>query len=105
MRVVVAGGGQVGALIARRLSRERNEVVIVEPDPARVRQLEAQLDAEVVQGSASRILTLRRARVADADMLIAVTNSDEANVLACLIAQAEGPVRVKVARIRTYEVD
>jgi trk system potassium uptake protein len=105
MRILVAGGGQVGSLIARRLSREGNEVVIVEPDSARCAQLESALDVKVVQGSAARILTLREAGIADADMLIAITNSDEVNFLACLIAQVEAKVPVKVARIRTHEVD
>ena len=105
MRVIIAGGGQVGMLIARRLSREANEVVVVEPDADRCAQLEAQLDAKVVQGSASRIQSLRQAGLADAQMIIAVTNLDEVNVLACLIAQAEPGERVKVARLRTYEVD
>lgn len=105
MRVLIAGGGQVGALIASRLVREGNEVVIVEADAARGAQLEAELDAHVVRGSAARVLTLREAGVRDADMLIAVTDSDEVNLLACLIAQVESDARVKIARLRTHEVD
>ena len=78
MRVIVTGGGQ----IARRLSLEGNEVTIVEPDPGRCRELEEQLDVKVVQGNAARVRTMRKAGVRDAEMLIAVTNSDEVNVLA-----------------------
>lgn len=105
MRVLICGGGQVGALIARRLAREGNEVTIVDPDAARCAELEAALDARVVTGSASSVVTLTRAGLRDADMLIAVTNVDEVNVLACLAAQVRSQVRVKVARIRTHEVD
>jgi len=105
MRVLIAGGGQVGALIARRLVRERNEVVIVEQDADRCHELEEHLDATIVHGGAASIVTLRQAGLADAEMLIAVTNSDETNILACLVAQAESRVRVKVARLRTHEVD
>jgi trk system potassium uptake protein TrkA len=105
MRVVVAGGGQVGALIARRLIREGNEVTIVDPDPERCAELEATLDAKVVVGSASRILALRRAGIRDAEMLIAVTDVDEVNVLACLIARVESKAKIKVARLRTHEVE
>ena len=105
MRILIAGGGQVGALIARRLIREGNEVTILDPDPERCAQLEAQLDAKVVEGSAARVLAMRRAGLRDVEMLIAVTDSDEVNVLACLIAQAEAAARIKVARIRTHEVD
>jgi trk system potassium uptake protein len=105
MRVLIAGGGQVGALIARRLVREGNEVTIVEPDPERCAQLEETLDARVVEGSAARVNALRRAGIADAQMLIAVTNVDEVNVFACMIGQVEAREQVRVARVRTYEVD
>ncbi len=104
MKVLIAGGGQVGSLIARRLIREGNEVTIVDPSPERCTQLEAQHDAKIVEGSAASVLTLRRAGIRHTEMLIAVTNSDEVNVLACMVAQVESPARVKVARIRTHEV-
>jgi trk system potassium uptake protein TrkA len=105
MRILIAGGGQVGTLTARRLSREGHEIVVIEPDAERCARLEAELDIKVVRGSAVRILTMREARMADADLLIAVTSSDEVNFLACLIAQVEAKVPFKVARIRTHEVD
>ncbi len=105
MRILIAGGGQVSELIAGRLVREGNEVVIVELDPARCQHLEDQLDVKVVRGSAASLLTMREAGIADTEMLIAVTNADEINILACMIAQVESKVRVKVARMRTHEVD
>jgi trk system potassium uptake protein TrkA len=105
MRVLIAGGGQVGALIARRLVREGNDVTIVDLDPARCRLLEEQLDARVVQGSAARVETMRRAGIADAEMFIAVSSVDEVNVLAWMIAQAESRARVRVARLRTHEIE
>lgn len=105
MRVLIAGGGQVGALIARRLSREGNEVTIVDASADRCAELEEALDAKVVEGSASRVRSLRRAGIRDAQMLIAVTDSDEVNLLACLIAQSEAPAAIKVARVRTHEVE
>jgi trk system potassium uptake protein TrkA len=105
MRILIAGGGQVAALIARRLIREANEVTIVEKDEQRCRQLDETLDAKVVRGSAISVRAMRNAGLEDAEMLIAVTNSDESNVLACLVAQVESNVKVKVARIRSHEVD
>lgn len=105
MRILIAGGGQVGALIARRLIAEGNEVTIVDSDPERCAELDATLDAKVVEGSASRVKTLRRAGLAHAEMLIAVTDVDEVNVLACLMAQVDSQARVKIARIRTHEVE
>jgi trk system potassium uptake protein TrkA len=105
MKVLIAGGGQVGALVARRLVREGNAVTILDLDPERCRQLEAQLDAKVVQGSAARVETLRSAGIADTEMFIAASSVDEVNILACMIAQVESNARVKVARLRTHEVD
>jgi trk system potassium uptake protein TrkA len=105
MRILIAGGGQVAALLARRLIREGNEVTLVEKDEQRCVQLEETLDAKVVRGSAVSVRTMRNAGLKDAEMLIAVTNSDESNILACLVAQVESDVKVKVARVRSHEVD
>jgi len=105
MRILIAGGGEVASQLARRLIREGNEVVLVEQDRERCAQLEATLDVKVIQGNAASVRTLRRAGLHEADMLIAVTNVDEINLLACMIARAEANVPVKVARVRTHEVD
>ncbi len=105
MRILIAGGGQVAALTASRLIREGNEVVLVEENPERCEYLEETLDAKIIQGNAASVLALRRAGLSDAEMLIAATNDDGTNVLACLIAQVESDVRVKVARMRTHEVE
>jgi trk system potassium uptake protein TrkA len=105
MRVLIAGGGQVGTMIASRLIREGNEITIIDPSPERCAQLEAQLDAKVVRGSAAGVMSLRRAGIRHAEMLIAVTDVDEVNVLACLVAQVESQARIKVARLRTHEVE
>ena len=103
MRILLAGGGKGAALIAARLIREGNEVTIVERDAERCRELEEHLDAKIVQGSAGSIRTLRKAGIADAEMFIAETDSDETNLLGCMIAQANSKARIKVARIRTHE--
>lgn len=105
MRILILGGGAVGALVAQRLIREKNEVIIVEQGGDRCVELEEVLDAKIVEGDASSIRTLERAGLMTADMLIAVTSSDETNILGCLIAQAFSNVRIKVARLRTHEVD
>lgn len=105
MRILILGGGAVGALVAQRLIREKNEVTIVEAELDRCVELEDVLDAKVVQGDASSFKVLERAGLLSADMLIAVTSSDQTNVLGCLVAQAFSNVRIKVARLRTHEVD
>ncbi len=104
MRILIAGGGQVAALIARRLILEGNEVVLVEQDAERCRELEEMFDAKVVQGNAASPQALGLAGIRDAELLIAATNSDATNVLACLVAQVESNVRFKVVRMRTHEV-
>ena len=103
MRILIAGGGQSAALIASRLIREGNEITIVEKDAARCAHLDATLDAKVVRGSAASIQTLRKAGLETVQMLIAVTDSDEINVLACVIAKTYTNVKVKVARVRSHE--
>ena len=89
MNVLIAGGGQVGALIARRLIREGNAVTIVDPNPERCAELDAQFDARIVRGNAARVLVLREAGIRSAEMVIAVTDHDEVNLLVCQIAQVE----------------
>ncbi len=103
MRILICGGGQSAALIAARLIREGNEVTMVELDASRCAQLEETLDAKIVQGSAASFSTLNKAGLKETDMLIAVTNWDEINILACLVAKVEADVKVKVARVRTHE--
>jgi trk system potassium uptake protein TrkA len=103
MRIFIAGGGQSAEFIARRLIREGNELVMLEADRERCSYLEAHLDAKVVQGSAGSFTAWRRAGIDTADMLIAATDSDEINVLACLIADAEAPGAIKALRLRTRE--
>lgn len=104
MRIVVAGGGGVGELVSRRLIREGNEVTVIEPNPDRCTHLNDTLDARVVNGDAASIRTLREAGLGGAEMFIAITNDDRTNLLACLAAQAEFDVPVKVARVRSHEV-
>lgn len=104
MRILIAGGGQSAALVAARLIREGNQLVLVEEDPQRCLELEEMLDAKIVRGNAASISVLREAGIRDAEMLIALTSVDQINILVCLIAHVESNVRVKVARLRTHEV-
>lgn len=105
MRILILGGGEVAYLVARRLIREKNEVTIVELNEDRCQFLEESLDAKIVCGSASSIELLEHAGIENAEMLIAATNSDETNILGCLIAHDYPNIRIKLARLRTHEVD
>lgn len=104
MRILIAGGGQSAALVAARLIREGNQLVLVEENPERCLELEEVLDAKIVRGNAASVSVLHEAGIRDADMLIALTSVDQINILVCLIAHIESQVRVKVARLRTHEV-
>lgn len=99
MRVLVVGAGEVGYNTARMLSREGHEVVVVDEDEHRVARLAEQLDALVVQGNGASPRLLDEIGAHESDLLVAVTNSDEVNITACLVAKSRGIGRA-VARIR-----
>jgi len=105
MRILIAGGGHVATLTARRLTREGNDVVIIERDAERCAELQEKLDVKVVRGSATSISTLLDAGLAQTEIFIAVTDSDEVNVFACLAVQAESKNCLKMARLRTHEFE
>ncbi len=103
MRVVVIGAGQVGLAIAERLTHERHEVVVVDTDADRLGEVGRRIDVGTVHGTGCSPVVLRRAEVDRAGMVIAVTDSDEVNLLACLLAGRLAPAAVRVARVRDPE--
>ncbi|MGH7572153.1 MAG: Trk system potassium transporter TrkA [Gemmatimonadota bacterium] len=102
MRIIVVGAGEVGYHIAMRLSEERHDVVVIERDPELIGRIQAQLDVLVIEGNGASLGPLERAGVDGADLLLAVTNIDEVNLIACLVADQFG-VRQKVARVSNPE--
>lgn len=102
MRAIVIGCGEVGQHIARTLSSERHNVTVVDSDAARVEAIQGELDALVIRGNGASPKFLRELGVADADLLCAVTHSDEVNVIAALAARQLGAQRT-VARVRDSE--
>lgn len=100
MSILIIGGGDIGATLARRLASERKDVVLVESDAARVPQLREAADVQVVHGNGSNPSVLRAAGLDDAEMLIAVTDSDEVNIVSCLVASRAAVIPIKIARIR-----
>ena len=82
MKIIILGAGQVGATLAENLASEANDVTVVDTDAALLSDLQDRLDLRTVQGYASHPSVLRLAGADDADMLIAVTESDETNMLA-----------------------
>lgn len=102
MQVIVVGAGEVGLHVAERLSREGHAVTVVESNAEKSRLMRARLNASVLQGSGASAELLERAGIGQADLFIAVTDRDEVNLVACLLAHAAGSRRV-VARIKSPE--
>lgn len=104
MRIIIIGAGEVGYHLARFLSQERDlEVVVVDRDTEKLRRITEELDVATVEGHGGSAEVLKEAGIEGADILLAVTNSDETNMIACLIAKALFNVRRKIARIRSLE--
>jgi trk system potassium uptake protein TrkA len=104
MKIIILGAGQVGSTAAHQLARqEANEVTIVDQDPAVLRELQDRLDVRTVVGHAAYPETLERAGAASADMLIALTDSDEVNMVACHVAHTMFRIGTKIARVRAAE--
>ncbi|MCW5751411.1 MAG: Trk system potassium transporter TrkA [Alphaproteobacteria bacterium] len=100
MKVIVCGAGQVGFNIAQQLSGEGNDVVVIDQSPDLIQRLSDSFDVQAMVGHASHPDMLERAGAADADMIIAVTYSDEVNMIACQVAHSLFNVPTKVARVR-----
>lgn len=100
MKITILGAGQVGGTLAENLAGEENDITVVDSDGDRLRELQDRLDIRTVHGMASFPSILKQAGVDDADMLIAVTNTDEVNMLACQIAYTMFKTPTRIARIR-----
>lgn len=99
MRIIIVGAGAVGSYLAERLSAESDlDIVVIEADEARAAQLQESIDALVISGNGASMRTLQEAGAEHADLLIAVSNSDGANVLACHAATELG-IKTTIARI------
>ncbi|MBO34525.1 MAG: Trk system potassium transporter TrkA [Rhodospirillaceae bacterium] len=100
MKVIICGAGQVGHNIARYLAQEDNDVTVIDQRPELSRKISDTLDVKAITGFASHPNVLAQAGASDADMLIAVTQADEVNMLACQVAHSLFDVTTKIARIR-----
>ncbi|HRJ52610.1 MAG TPA: Trk system potassium transporter TrkA [Candidatus Thiothrix moscowensis] len=101
MKILILGAGQVGHSVAESLANESNDITIVDTNAVALRDLREKLDVRVEVGQASYPRVLERAGIEDADMLIAVTNSDEINMVACQVAHTLYRTPTKIARIRS----
>ncbi|RMH66193.1 MAG: Trk system potassium transporter TrkA [Bacteroidetes bacterium] len=103
MKAIVIGAGEVGFDVARILSMEQHDVIVIDIDPDALAQVQERLDVLTLQGNGTSATVLQDAGAATADMLIAVTAIDEVNLVACMLADRLG-VQTTVARVRSGEL-
>ncbi len=100
MKIIILGAGQVGSSVAAVLASEANDITVVDADENRLEQLRDRFDLNTVDGHASHPDVLAQAGAEDADMILAVTNSDETNMVACQVAYTLFHTPTKIARVR-----
>ncbi len=103
MKIIILGAGQVGSSIAEILAGEASDVTLVDVDGQVLRNLQDRLDIRTVEGNASHPAVLTQAGAEDADLILAVTSSDEVNMVACQIAYSLFHTPTKIARIRAAD--
>jgi trk system potassium uptake protein TrkA len=105
LKIIIVGAGEVGFNIASHLAFENKDVVVIDHNPVAIRHVSDNIDVQVLNGSGSSPLILKQAGIKEADILLAVTDSDETNLVACLVANIISPTTKKLARIRSAAYD
>ncbi len=103
MKIIILGAGQVGSNLAESLVAENNDITVIDLETERLALLQDRLDLRTVRGHAAHPSVLKMAGAEDADMLVAVTQSDETNLMACRIASTLFNVPTRIARIRSND--
>ncbi|WP_298603063.1 Trk system potassium transporter TrkA [Zoogloea sp.] len=105
MKIIILGAGQVGVSVAESLVSEANDITVIDQDGERLANLQERLDLRVVTGNAASPSVLDRAGAADADLLIAVTQSDQTNLCACRVAKTLFNIPTRIARLRAADYE
>ena len=105
MKVIIVGAGEVGFNIASHLALENKDVLVIDKSSDAIRRVSESIDVQVIHGSGSHPSVLEAAGVKESEILLAVTNSDEINLVACLVANIISPATKKMARIRDANYD
>jgi trk system potassium uptake protein TrkA len=104
MKIIIIGAGQVGGTLAENLVGEQNDITIIDTNQENLRELQDKMDLQVVTGHGSHPDVLTKAGAEDADMVIAVTNDDSTNMIACQICYSLFRTTRKIARIRSEQI-
>ena len=102
MRIIIVGAGKLGYTIAERLSQEEYDVVVVDNNPSRLQIIQDNLDVLTIEANGSSPITMNNDDIRDADVLIAVTATDEINMVSCILAKKHG-IKRTIARIRDMQ--
>lgn len=102
LKVIIVGAGEVGYYLADRLALEGHEIVVVDRSEDKIKRLERSLNVMAIKGSGASAKVLETAGIKEADLFVAVTDSDEINLISCLLAREYGVPR-KVARVRSED--
>lgn len=105
MKVVIVGAGEVGSQIASRLAMENKDVVVIDTDQEALKRLAESVDVQTIAGSGSSPAILEDAGVHEAEIMLAVTDSDEVNLVACLMADTLTPGTKTLCRLRSADFD
>ena len=105
MKIIIVGAGEVGFHIASRLALENKDVVVIDNNSGSIQRVADQLDVQTITGSGSSPVILEQAGIREAEILLAVTDSDETNLVACLVANVISPGTKKLARLRDADYD
>ena len=97
MKIIVCGAGQVGFNIAKQLAHQQNDVTVIDNSPSLIRKVGENLDVQAIEGYASDPDILEKANASAADMIVAVTQSDEVNMISCQVAHSLFNVPTKIA--------
>jgi len=103
MKIIILGAGQVGSTVAQILAGEANDITVIDRTPRLLMALQERTDIRTIVGHASHPDVLRQAGIEDADMILAVTNSDEINMMACQVAHTLFHTPIKLARVRSLD--
>jgi trk system potassium uptake protein TrkA len=103
MKVIIVGAGEVGFHIAQKLASEQKDVVVIDREPSALKRVFEYLDVQCIEGSGSNPFVLKKAGVSSADVMLAVTDSDETNIIASFFTNSLAPNITKLVRIRNAD--